>query len=176
MSDSPADPFRGFSADALRERFRPPRRIARPLLALVPWLDTLLLAGAFAFFGQAAALVPGQTVDLPDAAFRDGAASTLVVVVRALPGRAAASADADAPLAEAFFRDERFGLARPDRAAALRDAIAAAAEASGEDTAVVYMDGSLPHRDAMRFCSLLREAGIGRVLYAARPAGAADAR
>ncbi|MBQ3811001.1 MAG: hypothetical protein II839_09315, partial [Kiritimatiellae bacterium] len=113
MSDLSSDPFRGFSADALRERYRPPRRIARPLLAFVPWVDVLLLALAFAFFGQAAALVPGQTVDLPDAEFRDGAASTLVVVVRALPGRAAASADADAPLAEAFFRDERFPLARP---------------------------------------------------------------
>ena len=52
MNDPAADPFRGFSADALRERFRPPRRIARPLLALVPWLDTLLLAGAFAFSGD----------------------------------------------------------------------------------------------------------------------------
>lgn len=172
MNDPAADPFRGFSADALRERFRPPRRIARPLLALVPWLDVLLLAGAFAFFGQAAALVPGQTVELPDAAFRDGAASTLVVVVRALPGRAAASADAEAPLAEAFFRDERFRLARPERAGALRDALREAAEASGEDTAVLYMDAALPHRDAMRLCALLREAGLRRVLFAARPPAA----
>ncbi len=172
MSDSPADPFRGFSAAALRERYAPPRRIARPLLALVPWVDALLLALAFAFFGQAAALVPGQTVDLPEAAFRDGAASTLVVVVRALPGRQAASAAADAPLADAFFRDERFPLARPERSAALREAVRAASAATGEDTAVVYMDGSLPHRDALRVCALLREAGLRRVLFAARPPAA----
>jgi len=172
VSDIPADPFRGFSAAALRERYAPPRRIARPLLALVPWVDALLLALAFAFFGQAAALVPGQTVDLPEAAFRDGAASTLVVVVRALPGRQAASAAADAPLADAFFRDERFPLARPERSAALREAVRAASAATGEDTAVVYMDGSLPHRDALRVCALLREAGLRRVLFAARPPAA----
>ena len=176
MNESAADPFRGFSAASLRERHRPSRRVARPLLALVPWVDALLLALAFAFFGQATALVPGEAVDLPETALHAGADSSLVVVVRALPGRAADEAPGGATRADAFFRDERFGLARPDRAAALRDAIAAAAEASGEDTAVVYMDGSLPHRDAMRFCSLLREAGIGRVLFAARPAGAADAR
>lgn len=167
MSASPADPFRGFSADALRERYRPPRRIARPLLALVPWADALLLVLAFAFFGQAAAVVPGQTVDLPRADFRDGATSTLVLVVRALPG-AAASADAPTP-AEAFFRDERFSLPRPERVEALREALREAVAASGEDAVVVYMDGSLPHRDALRICALVREAGLSRVLFAARP-------
>lgn len=162
MNASPADPFRAFSADALRDRFRPPRRIARPLLALVPWADTLLLALAFAFFGQAAALVPGERVDLPESAFRAGAASSLVLVVRARPGGGPA-----AP--EAFFRDERFPLARPERADALREALRGAAAGSGEDTAVVYMDGSLPHGEALRLCSLLREAGLRHVLFAARP-------
>lgn len=168
MSAPSADPFRGFSAAALRARYRPAGRIARPLLALVPWVDVLLLAGAFAFFGQAAALVPGQTVDLPEGDFRDGAASTLLLVVRALPGAGAGGA-ADAPLADAFFRDERFRLARPERAAALREALREAAAVSGEDTAVLYADGSLPHRDALRLCALVREAGLRRVLFAERP-------
>ena len=176
MNGNPADPFRRFSADALRARFRSRGRAAGPLLALVPWVDVLLLAAAFAFFGQAAALVPGQTVDLPEAGFRDGAASTLVVVVRASPGAAAPSSGASgaAPVpAEAFFRDERFRLAVPGRADALREALRAAAASSGEDAAVVYMDGSLPHRDALRFCSLVRDAGLRRVLFAARPPAAA---
>ena len=170
MNEQPsADPFSGFSAASLRERYAP-RRLARPLLALVPWADVLLLVLAFAFFGQAAALVPGELVDLPEAEFRAGAASTLVLVVRALPGSPdAAGADAGAPLADAFFADERFPLARPERAAALREAVAAASAAAGEDTAVVYMDGSLPHRDALRVCALLREAGLRHVLFAARP-------
>ena len=47
--------------------------------------------------------------------------------------------------------------------------VAAASAAAGEDTAVVYMDGSLPHRDALRVCALLREAGLRHVLFAARP-------
>lgn len=178
MSESPFDPFRGFSAAALRERYAPPRRVARPLLALVPWADALLLVLAFAFFGQAAALVPGELVDLPEAEFRAGAASTLVLVVRALPGAPdAAGADAGAPLADAFFADGRYPLARPERAEALRAAVRAAAEAAGEDTAVVYMDAALPHRDALRVCALLRDAGLRRVLFAARPpAGAPAAR
>lgn len=171
MSDSPADPFRGFSADALRERFRLPRRIARPLLALVPWVDVLLLALAFAFFGQATALVPGEPVDLPESAFRAGAVSSLVLVVRARPGPAAGPAAADAPRADAFFRDELFSLVRPGRADALREALRAAAAASGEDTAVVYLDASLTHRDALWVCSLLRESGLKRVLFAAKPSG-----
>ena len=169
MTDSPADPFRGFSADALRARFRPPRRIARPLLALVPWADVALLALAFAFFGQATALVPGEWVDLPETAFHAGAVSSLVVVVRARPGAPDAAAAADAPVADAFFRDERFSLAGPGRADALRDALRVAAAESGEDTAVVYLDASLAHRDALWLCSLLRDAGLRHVLFAARP-------
>ncbi|MBQ9726264.1 MAG: hypothetical protein IJV65_02015 [Kiritimatiellae bacterium] len=177
MNDNgnPADPFRAFSAAALRRRFFPRRRGAGPLLALVPWADTLLLAAAFAFFGQAAALVPGQTVDLPAGAFRDGAASSLVLVVRAAPGAAAAaSAAADAPAAaDAFFRDVRYRLPDAGREAALREALREASAASGEDTAVVYMDGALPHRDALRVCALARDAGLRRVLFAERPPAAA---
>ena len=174
MSGPADDPFCGFSAEALRARFRPRGRFARPLTALVPWADALLLAAAFAFFGQAAALVPGQTVDLPEGAFRDGAASTLVLVVRALPGSAAG--DGDATRADAFFRDELFPLSRPDRAAALREALGAAAAASGEDTVVLYADGALPHRDALRICALVREAGLRRVLFAERPPARPGAR
>ena len=171
MSDSPADPFRAFSAKALRDRYRPPRRLARPLLALVPWADVLLLALAFAFFGQATALVPGEPVDLPESPFRAGASSSLVLVVRARPGggEVAADAAADATRADAFFRDERFALDRPGRAGALREALRDAAAAAGEETAVVYLDASLPHRDALRICSLLRESGLRRVLFAAQP-------
>ena len=165
----------------LREHYRPAAAATRLTLVLAPWFDVLLLVVATVLFHVATALVPGQPVDflsasaggpgaLPDAGLRDGARSSLVVVVRALPPPAVRDLRSGAALrAEAFFRDDRYNLAQETRRNAFHAALAAAVRDSGETTALVYMDGSVPHRDAIRFSALLRDTGLTGASFVTRP-------
>ena len=165
----------------LREHYRPAAAATRLTLALAPWFDVLLLVVATVLFHVATALVPGQPVEflagpaasagaLPDADLHDGARSSLVVVVRALPSPGVRDLRSGSVLrAEAFFRDDRYNLAQESRRNAFRSALAAAVRDSGETTALVYMDGSVPHRDAVRFSALLRDTGLAGASFVTRP-------
>ena len=164
----------------LREHYRPAATATRLTLVLAPWFDVLLLTVATVLFHLATALVPGQPADflaapagaggLPAAGIPDGARSSLVVVVRALPAPAVRDRRAAAAFrAEAFFRDERFNLSLDPRRAAFRSALAEAVRSTGEDRAVVYMDGSVTHQDAVRLSALLREAGLAGASFVTRP-------
>jgi len=176
----PLDWFGSPRPGELREHYRPAAAATRLTLAIAPWFDVLLLVVATVLFHVATALVPGQPVDflaapagaggLPAATLHDGARSSLVVVVRALPAPAVRDLRAaDALRAEAFFGDGRYNLALESRRDAFRAALAAAVRASGETTALVYMDGSVPHRDAVRFSALLRDTGLAGASFVTRP-------
>lgn len=140
---------------------------------LVPWVDVALLSAATVFFAFATARSPGQTADLPSGPFADGVRTRHTFVVRASPRRGGGHP----PHPVAFFRDGRYPLGTAQGDSAFRRVAASAI--SGEPlesrVALAYADGDLPHRDAMRFCSLLREAGFSRVCFAVRPDDAPSA-
>ena len=149
------------SPEKLRAHYRPAGRFSHVALSVAPWFDALLLLVAFLAFHRATALVPAETVELPAAGFAAGARSSLVLVVRALP-----AAPAGAPLAaEVFLGGVAYDLASPGRADALRADLAAAAARTAETGALVYMDESLSHGDAVRLAGLLRDAGLERASF-----------
>lgn len=168
--DAPAEPgepllLSWFSAPGspgkLRAHYHPAGRFSHVALSVAPWFDVLLLLVAFLAFHRATALVPSETVSLPEAGFAAGARSSLVLVARALP-----APRAGAPLsAEVFLDGVAYDLASPGRADDLRADLAAAAARTAETGALVYMDGTLSHGDAVRLSGLLREAGLSRASF-----------
>ena len=143
---------------------------------LVPWVDMALLSAATVFFAFATAKSPGQRADLPQEPFADGVRTQYSFVVRSLQQRSGSSGGSGGASAAVFFRDGRYPLgSRAEEEAFLR----AAAEAISSETpegrvALAYADGGLQHRDAMRFCTLLRQAGFTSVCFAASPDDGAD--
>jgi len=160
------------SPDPARETGRRPTaaRIAPRALALVPWFDALLLAVSALLFANATARIPGQAVSLPALPFEDGVRpSSLAVAVVAAPRAHVAPDDPDALPAVAFLADERYDLSSRERVAEFRRDLAAAAAAALEKRVVVYLDGEVKHRDAMRLARALRGADVKEVLFAVRP-------
>ena len=163
----------------LREHYRPAATATRITLALAPWFDVLLLVVATVLFHVATALVPGQPADflsapagaggLPAVRIHDGARSSLVVVVRAMPAPAVRDLrSTSACRAEAFFRDDRYNLALEPRRRAFCDALADAVRTTGQTNALVYMDGTVAHKDAVRVSALLRDAGLAGASFVTR--------
>ena len=151
-------------ASRLRARYRPDARFSHVALSVAPWFDALLLLVAFLAFHRATALVPAETVDLPQAGFASGARSSVVLAVRALP---AAPPGAEIA-AMAFLGGVAYDLARPGRADELRADLEAAARAAAETNALVYMDEALPHGAAVRIAGILRDAGLGSASFVTR--------
>lgn len=146
-------------------------RFAPRAIALVPWLDALVLVVASLLFANATARVPGQVVDLPREPFADGRLRTslAVAVTASRDARVEPSESVPTLAAAAFLGDERYDLSRAARAEAFRADLSRAAGDAAETRAVVYLDGEMKHRDAMRLARLLRGAGVGQVLFAVRP-------
>ena len=167
-----AAPQRGVGAFGAYGRRTTAARFAPRALALVPWLDALILVVAYALFANATALVPGQKVALPALPFEDGERpSSLAVAVNAVPRArsAARAAGPDTLAAVAFLGDESYDLSDPARVAAFRGDLAAEGARTRETRAVVYLDESMPHGDTLRLARVLRGAGVEKVLFAVRP-------
>lgn len=167
--------FTSFSRARLRARYQLPRRLMSMVVAFAPWFDVLLLGTAIVLFQNASAMIPGQPVALPAATFRDGARSTLSVVVNALPATASQPVldPAAAPVtvsipAVAWFRDERFLLNQPHRIAALRAALTEARVRNREDTLLLYLDRELSAENLLRVSAIARDAGFAHVSLVTR--------
>ncbi len=160
--------FSGFSARSLPSRFGFSRRFFSPIVAFAPWFDVLLLCTAFVLFQFATALVPGQPVELPAIGFRDGARSSVSVVVTALPNSPSTAeippADAIRPIpAIAWFDDERYLLNHPHRISALQNKLNETRLRSGEETLLLYLDKNLSLESTLQISAIARNAGFRKV-------------
>ena len=151
-----------FAGDALRTRFRPSRRIRLFFLAVVPWVDMLLLAGCVCFAAYRRTYTPGMRVDLPEAPFQDGARSGLVLVVNPRVGN-------EGPFV--FFDETRYNFATPAGSSKLAKALKARAAASSTDGSadvILFVDRDLPFGDLSELLVLLRAEGLPHVHFATR--------
>lgn len=160
--------FSGSGTYGLSSRFGFSRRVSSTVVAFAPWLDVLLLCTAFVLFQFATALVPGQPVELPAIGFRDGAQSSISVVVTALPNNRPPAefspADAVRPIpAVAWFQDERYLLNHPHRVSALQNKLSETRLRSGEETLLLYLDKNLSLESTLQISTLARNAGFRNV-------------
>ncbi|MGN0843930.1 MAG: hypothetical protein ACI4QT_01765 [Kiritimatiellia bacterium] len=160
--------FSGSGTHGLSSRFGFSRHTASTVVAFAPWLDVLLLCTALVLFQFATALIPGQPVELPAIGFRDGAQSSISVVVTALPNNQPPAeispSDALRPIpAVAWFQDERYLLNHPHRISALQNKLGETRLRSGEDTLLLYLDKNLSLESTLQISSLARNAGFRNV-------------
>ncbi len=164
-----------FAGPGLRTRFRPRSRILPLLFTLAPWINVLLLVVAFLFAVAGGtlpngtpihgdAIVPGVRVDLPSAPFRDGAASSMLLVVNPLQGHPAA--DAAGPNVLVFFDESRYNLSREHVRQEFANAVARHLEGSGDRDAILFIDRRVPYGDVAAILVLLREAGVSQINFA----------
>lgn len=168
------DWFAGLGRDGLRTRYRPRSRIYSFFLAVVPWLDLIVLTMAVVLLTRAMAVVPGFIVDLPRLPSEEGVQSTLAIVARAIEptgdqAETAYVSDDGATVKPVdvmvFFDDERFNLSQPHHIATFRNAVRAMLARTGETQVLLYLDRAVTHENSMRLALLLRHAGVDRVNF-----------
>jgi biopolymer transport protein ExbD len=173
-----SDWFSYYSGDGVLTRYRPPCRIHTVFVAVVPWLNVMVLAAGFALFYGGMAEVPGILVDLPEQKATGGMRSSLVVVAKDMPQEAAAPADASVDEQESddgatmrtmrlvvFFKHKEYDLSQPHHLATFRNDVASAISREGETEVLLYLDKGTTHENTMRITDMLREAGTTRVCY-----------
>jgi biopolymer transport protein ExbD len=164
------------ATDGLRTRYRPACRINHALFSVAPWIDVVLLVVAVAMLLGGRTIVPGVTVDLPAAPFREGFDSDLVLVVNPLPTTSAPASGVATPAGGVmptmqvlvFFNDDRFNLSAEHQCASLQNAVAAYMERVGGRDALLYVDHRVNHGDVVRLVSLLRATGVRRANLAVK--------
>lgn len=168
----------GGRSDSLCQADKSTRRLAAErfaprAIALVPWLDALLLVVATFLFANATARVPGIPVSLPEAAFDSGERLPFLSV-SVFPAR---NSGAERTMgrggtlaAVAFLEDERYDLSSPRRVSAFCQDLAKAARRAGERTVAVYMDGDLTYRDVHGVARLVRDSGLDKAFFVNRAA------
>lgn len=132
---------------SVRRRFKGRYRRAVGPIEVTALLNVLLLVGLFLFLTSRFVVQPGIRIQLPVAAFQDGAPYGSRVLTLAHGG-------------QIFFNDERLDLAQ------LAPALAAV-----EDSAALLIeaDETTPYRTLVAVYSLAAKAGIRDVLLATRP-------
>ncbi len=159
------------AANGLRTRYRPRCRINHAFFTVAPWIDVLLLAVSFVLIVGARSIVPGIRVELPQAPFREGLSSDLLLVVNPVPESPVghgAERDADALPILVFFNDDRFSLTDAHHRDGLRNALVAHTERFGRRDALLYIDRRVAHGDVVRLIALLREAGVRQINVAVK--------
>ena len=172
------DWFSDYSADGMRTRYRPPCRILSVFVAVVPWLNVLVLAVAFAMFCGSMAKIPGIVVELPEQHASGGMRSSLVVVAKDMPPETEAAGTASSDDQEfddgttmrpmrlvAFFKHKEYDLSQPHHIATFRNDVSSAISREGETEVLLYLDKSTTHEKTVQLTDMLREAGTTRICY-----------
>lgn len=152
------------TVSGLRTRYFPRFRVGQGLLSIGPWLDVVLLVIFFALLNSRFVLQPGVIVELPEAPFRNGSQSGLVVVVLSFRGPHHGGRQE-----VLFFEDERFPVGQEARMREFQTALAARAARAAEPHLIIQADRRVDHGTVVRLMNIAREAGIRNVNVAARP-------
>ncbi|HMP77711.1 MAG TPA: biopolymer transporter ExbD [Kiritimatiellia bacterium] len=132
-----------------RRHFSPSRRAPRGLLSIAPWVDLALVFLLVLIQLHATVLRPGVRLELPAAAFVDGARPGALVLT--------------VPQEDMyFFQDERLTLD------GLAIALARAARAQEDAALIVEADQRVAYGTLVALCNLARDAGIRDVMLATR--------
>lgn len=172
------DWFSDYSTDGMRTRYRPPCRIHSVFVAVVPWLNVLVLAAAFALFYGKTSEIPGIVVDLPEQTASGGMRSSLVVVAKDMPLEdedAGAASVGDSEFDDGatmrpmrlvvFFKHKEYDLSQPHHLATFRNDLSSAISREGETEVLLYLDKSTTHEKTVQLTDLMREAGTTRICY-----------
>lgn len=126
-----------------------------PIVAAAPWLTIALLLLMFFLIGGTLTAAKGVLFDLPERGLQDGEPTRMVALV--MPTRTDTLV---------FFDDARYLLGDSATTARLERDIADRAAQTGASTLLALADRRVSSGDLMKFATLVRQAGVQRILFA----------
>jgi len=145
----------GWARRGLRTRFTPRVPLCRGLINAAPWINIVLLVGAFLVLQSRVVLKPGVVMQLPETTLVSGSGRGIFAV-------ATSSKTGESGIREEmiFFDDEPFYVASADGMKELKKRLFRKARDNPDTPLIIEADISVQYGTVVMLCDMARAAGF----------------